>query len=323
MVGVEEHNNGRITPASLSRALQLIGDPWALQIVKEAFLGGRRFQDFQSRLGIPRQTLMLRLNRLTEHAIFYKKPIQHKRVVYEYHLTPKGIDLHAFVLMIWRWHRRWHLQESILPALYHRGCGQLLQPAMRCHTCRQALRPEEVDVEPGPGSIADQRQSIRRVRIVNELEKLGVNYLATVVLGDGWSILVLNAVMRGVRNYDALKTVLRISSNVLSARLKTLLALELLQQQQNPQDRRMYTYCLTDKGQDIYPMIISLVQWGDRWCAGAEGPSDLLRHRVCGAILDADVCCEHCGDILRWGEVTLNPTAVHAGESVRAVSIKG
>lgn len=314
----------RITPGSLRRALDQIGDPWALQIVKEAFLGVRRFQDFQSRLGIPRQTLMLRLNRFTDHAIFYKKPVQHQRVLYEYHLTPKGIDLHAFVLMIWRWHRRWHLDKSILPArLYHRSCGQSLEPVMRCHTCLQTLRPEEVELESCSGPTTDPQQPVRRVRIVNDLEKLGVNYLATVVLGDGWSILLLNAVMRGLRNYDALKTALRVSSNVLSARLKTLLALELLQQEQSVDDRRMYTYTLTDKGRDIYPMIVALMQWGDRWCAGADGPSELLRHRVCGAILYPDVCCNCCDETLRWGEVTLTPTATNSGKRDRSAAGKG
>lgn len=94
------------TPVSLGRALNVIGDPWSWQIIKEGFLGTTRFQDFQDRLGIPRQTLILHLNRLTDASLFYKKPVQHHHLVHEYRLTPKGGDLYPVILAVWRWHHK-------------------------------------------------------------------------------------------------------------------------------------------------------------------------------------------------------------------------
>lgn len=304
----QANNNSLITPRSLSRSLMLIGDPWALQILKEAFFGVRRFQDFQTRLGISRQTLMLRLERFTDNAIFYKAPVEYERVVYEYRLTPKGADLYTFILMIWRLHRRWHLGTSILPEkLYHRSCGHSMNVNMQCGACKEALLPESVDYQPGSGFDPMAEEPLRRTRIVNELEQLGPNYLATVVLGDCWSVLVLNSVLRGMENFDAIRKALQISSNVLSARLRTLLSLELLTQEQSQEDGRKLSYQATSKGRDVYPLIISLIQWGDRWLAGSMGPPDLLWHKSCGQILQPAVYCDGCGEQLRIDDVSLKP----------------
>jgi len=294
------------TPLSLSRSLELVGDPWALSVLRQAFLGVSRFQDFQSTLEIPRQTLVSRLNRFTENAIVYKQPGEYGRLVYEYHLTPKGLDLYHFVLMIWRWHKRWHLDESILPAkLYHRHCGQLLNPVLRCRACDGEVVAGEVDIqERNVAQNSGFSPSARRSRILNEWEKLGDDLLATVVLGDSWSISVLEAVLRGVENYDAIQRSLGISSNVLSTRLKSLLSLQLLEQQANTEDGRKLTYSATKKGRDIFPIIVSLIHWGDRWLAGPNGPPNILRHVACGEILTSNVCCSHCNERIHSSQVT-------------------
>ena len=253
---------------------------------------------------------MLRLARLTDSAIFYKKPVKHTRVVYEYHLTPKGLDLYGLISMIWRWHRRWHMKESILPAkLYHRSCGNILEPVLRCAACHELPKSGTVEYQYITNSSVDLNESSRRPRILNELERRGDDFLAAVVIGDCWSILVLNAVLRGVQNYDTLQKSLSISSNVLSVRLKTLLSLKLLQHQQSTRDRRMYSYTATEKAQDIYPIILSLIYWGDRWLAGSEGPPDLLRHTTCGQLLTPEFCCKACGEKLRAGQVTTRKPA--------------
>ncbi|PLW70272.1 winged helix-turn-helix transcriptional regulator [Pseudohalioglobus lutimaris] len=297
-----------IIPLSLSRSLDVIGDPWTLNILRKLFQGVRRFQDFQNSLGIPKQTLMLRLQKLAENAIVYKKPVKHERIVYEYHLTPKGRDLYSFILMIWRWHRRWHLNESVLPAkLYHRSCGKSMSPVIRCAACDEAVESGDVAFEcvlDVPGGI---EKPARKPRIFNELEALGDDYLAAAVVGDGWSILVLNAVLRGIENYDALQKALSISTSVLTVRIKSLLSLQLLEQHENALDRRMSLYRATDKARDIFPIIITLIQWGDRWLAGFDGPPDLMRHVPCGELLSPILCCDACGERLHADSVSPVP----------------
>ena len=297
----------RVTPGSLTRALDLIGDPWALGILRRAFQGSVRFQEFQSLLDMPRQTLSARLARLADNAILYKKPVRHSRLIYEYHLTPKGLDLYSCILMIWRWHKRWHLDESILPSkLYHHSCGRALEPILRCAECHDTLKPPFVDYQPIAPSVRYQG-STRKARILNEWEALGDDLMAAVVIGDSWSLLVLNAVLRGVQNYDAIQRALSISSNTLAVRLKTLLGLQLLEQQKSTSDRRMSRYVATEKAEDIYPIILSLVQWGNRWLSGADGPPDLLIHSACGQFLVSELSCEACGMLVRPSQVSTEP----------------
>ena len=88
---------------------------------------------------------------------------------------------------------------------------------------------------------------------------------------------------------------------------KTLLNLQLLEQERCSNDGRMYNYRPTDKARDIFPMILTLIHWGDRWLAGSEGPPDVLWHTDCGEILFPEVICGNCGDRLKATDVTLTP----------------
>ena len=156
--------------------------------------------------------------------------------------------------------------------------------------------------------------STRRSRIINELEKQGTNHLAAVVLGDCWSILVLNAISQGLHNFASIEKALRISSNVLSVRLRTLTSLGLLSGSQSAKDRRRYHYQLTDAGRDVYPMILTLTTWGDRWYAGAAGPQGICYHKTCGEILNLNVQCTHCGSTVEIGDVSRQPPAASVEE---------
>lgn len=166
--------------------------------------------------------------------------------------------------------------------LYHRPCGELLEPKLVCVACSEEPLPETLSVRTAVGYFEWVPPAGRRARIANELQTRGENFLATVVLGDGWSLMVLNAVMRGLSTFDAIHKDLTISSNVLSARLKTLMLLELLQQRQSEQDRRVFYYSATEKGFNVFPIIVALRQWGDRWLAERTGPRSYLptRHAV-------------------------------------------
>lgn len=306
IVGPHRIDDTRLIPVSLVRALDVVGDPWAMQIIKEAFLGVRRFQEFQARLNITRQTLIIRLNRFVDEALMYKSPAQHGRLVYEYRLTAKGSDLYDFILMIWRWHKRWQLEGSGLPhELVHRSCGKALEPVMACATCNGPISLESLELRQAGNLEQLAKRSQRRPRILNRLEGRGANLLATVVIGDGWSIQILTAIMRGLCNYDGIRRALGISSNVLSARLKTLVSLELLWCEEDTTDGRMVTYRLTKKGEDIFPMVVALTQWGDRWLAGRVGPPDILLHKSCGAILEHGVHCAHCNERVRAEDVSI------------------
>jgi DNA-binding HxlR family transcriptional regulator len=92
---------------SVARALDVVGDPWTLLVVRDAFFGFRRFEDFQRRLGVPRNTLTERLNRLTEAGVFEKVPYQEKPVRHEYRLTAKGRALRPVIITLLQWGDEW------------------------------------------------------------------------------------------------------------------------------------------------------------------------------------------------------------------------
>jgi DNA-binding HxlR family transcriptional regulator len=296
-----------VRASSVTRALNVLGEVWTVLLIKEAFEGARRFQAFQERLGIPRQTLMRRLSDLTEQQIFYKKPVQHRTLIYEYRLTAKGLDLYPFVLSVWCWHRRWNPRQSFLPArLMHRPCGHALSPRFICGACHADIGLEDVVFEDRDLAF-DARPPQRLSRLKDAAVEKAMRAsdplpVALSLIGDRWSSLVLQAIFMGTRNFFALQEELKIASNVLSSRLKKLVALDLAEARAG-RDRRKLDYDATPRGRDIYPMLQTLASWGDRWLAGPDGPPQLRRHRGCGAILDPHYVCGHCGQVVRAPDV--------------------
>src|SRR5688500_9730788 len=78
---------------SVARALEVLGDRWTLLVVRDAFLGVRRFDDFQRSLGIARNVLADRLGRLVDEGVLERRRYQERPERFEYRLTPKGLDL--------------------------------------------------------------------------------------------------------------------------------------------------------------------------------------------------------------------------------------
>jgi DNA-binding HxlR family transcriptional regulator len=295
----------RIPASSLIRAINVVGDVWTALILKEAFLGAYRFQELHERLHIPRQTLMLRLASLTDHQILFRRPVRRKTLVHEYRLTPKGLDLYDFILSVWVWHRRWDVESKFLPRrLVHRPCGHDLEPRYVCRACNNEVRRESVATIEGDGSGLDPRPPARLSRqndiaFVRPFARDAVRYTATTIIGDRWSNLVLHSIFQGTCNFFAIKDELKISSNVLSSRLKKLVALEILES--DPRGRRI-EYRVTPRGEDFYPMLVSLSAWGDRWLAGPKGPPHIRLHE-CEQVLDPRYVCGHCNRNIRAWDV--------------------
>ncbi|HEX2311187.1 MAG TPA: helix-turn-helix domain-containing protein, partial [Vicinamibacterales bacterium] len=92
---------------SVARALEAIGDRWTMLVIRDAFHGVHRFEDFQQRLGIARNVLSDRLNRLVDDGILAKRAYQERPERFEYRLTEKGRDLYPVVAALLAWGDRW------------------------------------------------------------------------------------------------------------------------------------------------------------------------------------------------------------------------
>lgn len=113
-------------------------------------------------------------------------------------------------------------------------------------------------------------------------------------VGDSWTFLVLREAYFGVRRFDGFQRQLATAPTVLADRLKKLVANGLMTREQYRVRPPRYEYRLTDKGRDLYPAIVLLMQWGDRWLdEGAGAPLELV-HRVCGATTHPQLTCDVC-----------------------------
>ena len=125
------------------------------------------------------------------------------------------------------------------------------------------------------------------------------------VIGDRWSLLILREVISGIRRFDQLTVRTRIPRQVLTGRLERLLDQGILRREayQEPGQRQRYEYRLTDKGIDLYPVLVAMQQWGDRYLAKPGGPPTEFEHRDCGERIDLVLRCEGGHEVVRNREV--------------------
>jgi DNA-binding HxlR family transcriptional regulator len=141
-------------PCSIIRPLAVLGDRWTFVLIKQAFAGTRRFEDFHEALGISRSRLSDRLTRLLDEGILSRVPYQGTgRTRDEYRLTEKGHALYPVLLALRDWGDQYMAPDGP-PALYrHTACGGDAHAHITCDTCNAELTARDVTVEPGPDSL--------------------------------------------------------------------------------------------------------------------------------------------------------------------------
>jgi DNA-binding HxlR family transcriptional regulator len=126
-------------PSSVSRTLQIIGDRWSCLIIREAFLGARRFDRLQTELNIASNILTDRLARLVGIGVFERRKYQAQPDRYEYRLTEMGMDLYGALVMMMSWGNRWLSRGRPPIILTHRDCGKDFTPMVICSHCRKPI----------------------------------------------------------------------------------------------------------------------------------------------------------------------------------------
>jgi DNA-binding HxlR family transcriptional regulator len=139
---------------SIARTLERIGDRWTMLIIRDAFLGVRRFDDFQRELGVARNVLTDRLNRLVEEGILERRAYQERPERFEYRLTEKGLDLFPVLMSLMKWGDR-HAPDEAGPPLVvlHRGCGGEIDARLRCERCGESITALNAEArQPAPSA---------------------------------------------------------------------------------------------------------------------------------------------------------------------------
>jgi DNA-binding HxlR family transcriptional regulator len=138
---------------SIARTVAILGERWTMVILRQAFLGARRFEDYQAPLEIARNMLTDRLRSLVEHGILERRLYHERPPRYEYRLTRKGLDLYPILVTMMEWGDRYGGFAGPPMELRHH-CGDVTHPQLVCDCCGESLDPHHVVPEPGPGTAA-------------------------------------------------------------------------------------------------------------------------------------------------------------------------
>ncbi|MEO8877824.1 MAG: winged helix-turn-helix transcriptional regulator, partial [Polyangiaceae bacterium] len=230
---------------------------------------------------------------------------------FEYRLTAKGRDALPAIALLNQWNRRRAHDPSARPALAHK-CGARLELVAICAGCGRAIVARDVkalDFEPiAHSSKLAPPPKVRRGRNVLEARANGDRSGAPTItaedcIGDRWASLVIGAMMFGLHRFSEIETAIAIAPNILSSRLQLLARARIIERRARAAGPA--TYHLTPKGTALFPAIMALCAWGDRWLRAPrktekkspkkQAVSWGLLHRPCGEWLRTEVVCKPCG----------------------------
>jgi DNA-binding HxlR family transcriptional regulator len=146
---------------SVAHCVDVIGEWWTPLLLRDMFLGVSRFDEFQSRLGIARNILAERLNRLVETGVVEKRRYQERPERFEYRLTEKGGDLWRVLTAMREWGDRWAAPQGPSVQVVHRRCGHVTTSVMVCAECGEELERRDLQLVRGPGARDDSIVPVR------------------------------------------------------------------------------------------------------------------------------------------------------------------
>lgn len=147
------HPKSNTSMCSAARSLELLGDRWALLLIREVVFGTRRFDDFADHLGIARNVLTTKLSGLVEAGVLMQQPLKQDSKRMGYHLTEMGEGLLPVLLALVQWGDRWlQTPDSIPIRIIERATGDELAPIRLHSAAGKELTMAELDWAPGPGA---------------------------------------------------------------------------------------------------------------------------------------------------------------------------
>lgn len=148
------------TVCPIARSLAVVGDRWTGLILRELFLGAKRFEEFQAQTGMSPHLLSTRLKRLERDGVIARRPYHDRPIRHEYRLTDKGLDLYPLLLSLKSWSEKWGgFEQGAEPALVivHRQCGRETGLKLNCPSCGEPFGPKDAIVTLGNGFAMERR----------------------------------------------------------------------------------------------------------------------------------------------------------------------
>lgn len=273
-----------IRSSLVTAVLDIVGDRWTLLLLAALMGGPARFEGLAQRLGIARSTLTQRLGDLGDDGLVERRPYQSNPPRHDYALTARGADTLAILHAISTWDRRW----ASAGALDAWSLGAAPERKLVCGRCGAPIQARDVVYRPAPGidremPAAAVPRRARRNRDSAARAQLLIS--ATDVLGNRSLALVVAVAFFGMRRFSDMARALALAPNVLARRLDDLVGAGVLARHIYQERPRRWQYLLSEKGLDLYPVIVAQIAWADRWLAGPAGPPLRLTHKRCGKSL--------------------------------------
>lgn len=288
---------------AVGRMLGLLGDEWTLLIAQQALLGATRYAEFADRLPISHAVLTRRLTMMTDAELLNRVEYQLNPPRYEYRLTGRGRSLWPVLVSIWDWERRW-VPEHDLPALRHGLCGRTFSPELTCRACGSLADEKSLVAQWGPSGSWPRSMPASATRRRSHGDRGGQAELfpqTMSILGNRWSFAVMVAAFVGTTRFTDFADQLGAPPGSLADRLQILVGNDVL----TVSDGR---YRLTEKGRAVLPIIVTALDWAQRWFATPEGPAVIVTHTRCANEFHAQLACDQCQESVRGSEIGQQPT---------------
>lgn len=127
------------------------------------------------------------------------------------------------------------------------------------------------------------------------------------LIGEWWTPLILRDIFLGICRFEPLLHHLRISRNILTDRLQTLVDNQILERRLYQESPERYEYVLTERGIDLFPIMAAVMAWGDKWLHAGEGVPAELIHQECGKVTTPQVVCSKCSGKIKLNNVRSRP----------------
>ncbi|SDJ41317.1 transcriptional regulator, HxlR family [Frankineae bacterium MT45] len=300
-------------PNAIAVAEGIVGDEWTLWIVQMALHGVTQYNEWLRAGPISSSVLTARLARLVEYDIMERVPYNSRPPRNDYRLTARGRQMWSILLTMWAWEQTWVNDESEhLPLMRHTRCGKIFNPVLHCDACEREVEARNIRARPGPSgdwsrnvpSAATRRRSHSGARPLELVDQ------TMALVGNRWSAALLGSAFMGATRFGEFASQMGAPPTIVAERLRTFQEIGILQQSPNPQRTDWAVYHLTDKGRAFFPVLASVLEWGQRWFHAPEGPALRLEHVVCRRTFHPRLMCDQCHERLRGHAVQV----VRAGD---------
>lgn len=203
------------------------------------------------------------------------------------------------LVSIWEWERRWVPEHTDShPGMRHVSCGGDFSPLLACGSCGELASEKDVVAQWGPSGSWPRSVPVAVTRRRSTGDGAAGLFPQTMsVMGNRWGFALLVAAFVGMSRFTDFQTQLGAPPGSIADRLSIFTANGVFVVADN-------RYRLTEKGRALLPVLVSALQWAQRWFTGPEGPAVLLTHTACGGRFDAALVCDQCAGTLRGGEIS-------------------